>query len=132
MCGTSVYYCITSHSMSMCKLAHENVDGALRCLHACAWHMCTCECLHGAMCTVRTAAQTHVCVCYCMCTIVCLKVFELSCMCRRGLTRTVRAMYVSAHAYTAANVYVCVYVCVHACSWKHKWILNLCVHVPGI
>ena len=24
--------------------------------------MCTCECLHGAMCTAHTAAQTHVCV----------------------------------------------------------------------
>jgi hypothetical protein len=41
---------------------HENVDGALHCLHACAWHMCTCECLHGTMCTVRTAEQINVCV----------------------------------------------------------------------
>ena len=56
------YYGITGHSMSMCMLAHDNMDGALHCLHACAWLMCTCECLHGAMCTVHTAAQTHVCV----------------------------------------------------------------------
>ena len=34
-------------------------------------------------------------------------------MCRRGLTRIVHAMCVSAHAYTAAHVYVC--VCVRAC-----------------
>ena len=50
---------------------------------------------------------------------------ELCCMCRRGLTRIVRAMCVSAHAYTAARVYVCV----RACSWKHRWCLNLCVRV---
>ena len=30
--------------------------------------------------------------------IVCLKVFELCCMCRRGLASIVRAMCVSAHA----------------------------------
>ena len=96
---------------------HENVDGALHCLYACAWHMCTCESLHGAMCTVYTAAQTQVCVCDCMCTIVCLKVFELCCMCRRGLTRIVRAMCVSVHAYTAAHVYVCVCMC--ACVPAH-------------
>jgi hypothetical protein len=84
--------------------------------------MCTCECLHGAMCTVHTAAQTHVCVCDCMLE------GELCCMCRRGLTRIVRAMCVSAHAYTAARVYVCV----RACSWKHRWCLNLCVRVHGI
>ena len=84
---------------------------SIACMRACAWHMCTCECLHGAMCTVRTAAQTHVCVCDCMCAIVCLKVFEFCCMCRRGLTRIVRAMCVSAHAYTAARVYVCMRAC---------------------
>jgi hypothetical protein len=33
------------------------------------------------------------------------------------------AMCVSAHAYTAAHVYVCVYVCVRACSWKYRWCL---------
>ena len=55
MCGTFVYYGITSHSMSMCMLAHENVDGALHCLHACvcmayvyvrvlAW--CTVHCVY--------------------------------------------------------------------------------------
>ena len=35
MCGTFVYYGITGHSMSMCMLAHENMDGALHRLHAC-------------------------------------------------------------------------------------------------
>ena len=30
------YYNITGHSMSMCMLAHEYMDGALHCLHACA------------------------------------------------------------------------------------------------
>ena len=45
---------------------NEHVDGALHCLHTCAWHMCTCQCLNGAMCTVRTAAYTHVCVYDCM------------------------------------------------------------------
>ena len=73
-----------------------------------------------------TAAQTHVCVCDCMCTIVCLKVFELCCMFRRGLTCIVRAMCVSAHAYTVAHVYVCV----RACAWE--WCFNLCVRVHGI
>ena len=34
-------------------------------------------------------------------------------MCRRGLTRIVRAVCVAAHAYTAAHVDVC--VCVRAC-----------------
>ena len=61
--------------------------------------------------------------------IVCLKVFEFCCMCRRGLTRIVRAMCGSAHAYTAAHVFV--YVCVRACSWKHRWCLNLCLRVHG-
>ena len=61
---------------------------------------------------VRTAAQTHVCVCDCMCTIACLKVSYAACA---GVDlRIVRAMCVSAHAYTAARVYVCV----RACSWK--------------
>ena len=75
------------------------------------------------------AAQTLVCV-Y-VCAIVCVRLHaegELCCMCRRGLTRIVRAMCVSAHAYTAARVYVCV----RACSWKHRWCLNLCVRVHGI
>ena len=96
-------------------LAHENVDGALHCLPACvcmvyvyvrvlAWY--NVHCAYG--CT-----PTHACECDCMCTIVCSKVFELCCMCRRGLTRIVRAMCVSAHAYTAAHVYVC--ACVRAC-----------------
>ena len=51
-------------------------------------------------------------------------------MCRRGLTRIVRAMCVSAHAYTAARVYVCVRACswkqmvfefVRACAWHLSW-----------
>jgi len=46
-------------------------------------------------------------------------------MCRRGLMLIVRAMCVSAHAYSTAHVYVCV----RACSWKHRWCLNLCVRV---
>jgi hypothetical protein len=61
MYGTSVYYGITGHSMSICVLAHENMDGALHCLHgicvrarAC---MVRCVCLHCAY----TAANTHVC-----------------------------------------------------------------------
>ena len=92
---------------------HENVDGALHCLYACAWHMCTCESLHGAMCTVYTAAQTQVCVCDCMCTIVCLKVFELCCMCRRGLTRR---LYVRCACLPMrTRLHMCMCVCVRAC-----------------
>ena len=57
------------------------------------------------------AAHTHVCVYDFMLE------GELCCICRRGPTRIVRAMCVSAHAYTAAHVYVCM----RACSWKHRW-----------
>ena len=85
---------------------------SIACMRACAWHMCTCECLHGAMCTVRTAAQTHVCVCDCMCAIVCLKVFELCCICRRGLTRMSYTCDVRVcpcvHGYTCVCLRACV------------------------
>jgi hypothetical protein len=74
-------------------------------------------CVRASACMVQCAlcVQPHklMYVCDFMCTIVCLKVFELCCMCRRGLTRIVRAVCVAAHAYTAAHVDVC--VCVRAC-----------------
>ena len=57
-------------------LAHDNMNGALHWLHACAWHMyvrvlawCNVHCAYGC---------TNLCmyVCDCMCMIVCLYVYD--------------------------------------------------------
>ena len=102
------YYGITGHSMSTCMLVHDNMDG-VHCLYACAWHIC----VRASACMVQCALCVRLHKLTCMCVRLYVKVFELCCVCRRGLTRIVRAMCVPAHAYTAANVYVC--VCVRAC-----------------
>ena len=116
MCGTTASLG-TGHTMSMCILAHDGVhwlQHGWRPLPACvcmayvyvrvlAW--CTVHCAYGC---------TNSCMCVRLYVYDCMLEGELCCMCRRGLKRIVRAMCVSAHAYTAARVYVCV----RACSWK--------------
>ena len=85
MCGTSV--CVVCGASVCVVLRHHWALNEH--VHACAWFITwmvpsiacmrvhgTCECLHGAMCTVRTAAQTYVYVCNCMCMIVCLYVYN--------------------------------------------------------
>ena len=142
MCGTSVYYGITSHLMSMCMLAHENVDGALHCLHAC---VCMAYVLSVSACMVQCALCGRLHKFMYVCAIVCLQVFEFCCMCRRGLTRIVCAMCVSAHAYTAALVYVCVSVrgcllmetkmmfkIVLACAWHLAWHVHVTLPVVHV
>ena len=83
MCGTSVcvglpyvwYYGITGHSMNICMLAHDNMDGALHCLHACVCMAYVYVCVL-AWCDVHCAyTAAHVCVCDCMYVCVCLMVF---------------------------------------------------------
>jgi len=119
------YYGITGHSMSICMLAHDNM--MVPCMRVHVHGIC----VRASACMVQ-CARAYGCTNSCMCVRLyvydCMLEGELCCMCRRGLTRIVRAMCVSAHAYTAARVYVCV----RACSWKHRWCLNLCVRVHGI
>ena len=140
MCGTAVYYGITSHSMSMCMLGMKMwMVPSIACMRVHG------ICVRASACMVQCALCVQLnklmYVCDCMCKIECLKEFELCCMCRRGLTCIVRAMCVSAHAYMAAHVYVCVRACllmetlmvftfVRACAWHLAW--HVCVTLPVV
>ena len=71
MCGTSVYYDTTSHSMSINMLAHEIVDGALHCLHA-GVSMAHVYVRVLAWCNVHCA---YSCANSCVCAIVCVRLY---------------------------------------------------------
>ena len=105
---------------------------SIACLHACAWYMCTCECLHGIMCTVRMAAHQlmHV------SAIVCVRLYA-----RRYLSYAACAgvdlhvLYVRCACLpmrTQLHLYVCVCVCARAraCVLAHGNIdVSICAGV---
>jgi hypothetical protein len=84
-------------------------------------------------CALCIQLRKLMCVCDCMCTIVCLKVFELCFSAGVNL----HVLYVRCACLpmrARLHMFMCVYVCVcvRACSWKYRWCLNLCVRVHGI